>query len=260
MALPDAADIVIAGQYELLGESGLISVSAKGEADQPIVVSLSARVVNRSALPESLAALGRRLEVAVAIATGSGMGTADVPYPEITALPPSYQAYANYQDGIARFDDADWEGALRLFKSAAGADSAFSKALILAARAYYGAGQLDEAARLVAALKHRPLLPYDRTYLETVASRFDGDMAGYFHSAMDLLRMAPGSEFAVATAVASAYRSGQLRLADSLIRSVPLPDRLGDVGYANYTYHSLGDYKTRSSISKKCARSSQRPA
>jgi tetratricopeptide (TPR) repeat protein len=237
----ETADIMVVGHYARDAGRASLFLTVRGQAQSPLNATLSTTLGNDTSMIDSVRGLAGRLQAVVSV-SAAPPGQNDVPMSEMAAPPASYEAFARFQEGQHYFDVADWRRALRLLKGAAGRDSGFAMALIMAVRAHAAAGDVDSAKVLISALERRALLPYDRAYFKTVVFRLEGQMAGYLHSSLHLLKLAPGSEFAAATAVAAAYRAGRPRLADSLIRNVPLPDRFDDVGYPAFTYHVLGDH------------------
>ena len=108
---------------------------------------------------------------------------------------PSYEAQGAYVEGLARFVDGDWHGALQHLERSAASDARYSLPLIVTAIARWNLGEL--AAAEAAVQRARPLAadagPFERALLDMVRAWLAGDWGAAYEAGRRQAELAPGS-------------------------------------------------------------------
>ena len=111
------------------------------------------------------------------------------------ARAPSYEAHGAYVEGLARFVDGDWRGALQHLERAAANDAAYALPLIVSAIARWNLGELGAAE--AATERARPLIagagPFERALLDMVRSWLAGDWGAAYDAVRRQAELAPAS-------------------------------------------------------------------
>jgi DNA-binding SARP family transcriptional activator len=93
---------------------------------------------------------------------------------------PSYEAHGAYVEGITRFVDGDWRGALRHLERSAARDATYALPLLVSAIAHWNLGEL-EAADAVAGRAGAVMAgagPFERALLDMVRAWLAGGLGG----------------------------------------------------------------------------------
>jgi DNA-binding SARP family transcriptional activator len=108
---------------------------------------------------------------------------------------PTYEAHTEYVEGLVRFVDGDWPGALHHLERAVAADAEYALPLIVAAIARWNLGELDAAERAVkrAVPIVRSAGPFERALLDMVRAWLAGDWAAAWDAVRRQAELAPGS-------------------------------------------------------------------
>ena len=115
---------------------------------------------------------------------------------EASSRPPSFEAYREYVEGMAKFTRLDTPNAIEHLLRAAAYDESFTGPLVFAAFAFATIGQWQQADSLVhvVSASRDQLAPFDRYVLDWVTSFIDGDTRGLLDPIRRAEALAPGSE------------------------------------------------------------------
>jgi uncharacterized protein HemY len=108
---------------------------------------------------------------------------------------PSYEAHGAYVEGITRFVDGDWRGALRHLERSAARDATYALPLLVSAIAHWNLGEL-EAADAVAGRAGAVMAgagPFERALLDMVRAWLAGDWAAAYEAVRRQSELAPGT-------------------------------------------------------------------
>ncbi|HEX8391809.1 MAG TPA: BTAD domain-containing putative transcriptional regulator [Longimicrobium sp.] len=111
------------------------------------------------------------------------------------ARAPSYEAHSAYVEGLSRFVEGDWAGALGHFGRALERHPEYALALLVSAIAWWNLSQLERAEAMVrrAAPLVRHAGPFERALLETLHAWLAGDWSTAYGAVRRQAELAPGS-------------------------------------------------------------------
>jgi DNA-binding SARP family transcriptional activator len=184
------AGTVVSGAYYAAGAELVVQgwigdartgrvLRALGPARAPMAGPLGAVEALRE---EACTALARQFETRVVHVRAAGRA-------------PSYEAHIAYVEGLSRFVDGDWPGALRHLERAVAGDAAYALPLVVSAIVHWNLGELAAAER--AAVRASPLVvgagPFERAVLDMVRAWLAGDWSAAHEAVRRQSELAPGS-------------------------------------------------------------------
>src|SRR6266550_65465 len=239
------AGTVVRGWYTQQGDTLEFTAEiVDGRRGSSLAVVRPTRAARRDPL-RGLVAL--RPEVTRALASLLSPGLAA--WASLPDRPPTFAAYREYLQGVEKLQE-DRTGAARHLKAAFAFDSTFTNALVLAAEADAGAGEMATADSLIRFLepRRRQLTPFERYRVNELHALNRGDNPAAFENALLALGVMPGSLDAIIDAAGEALNTNHPREAVRLLSEVD-PEHGWLRGWEHYWWmltsseHMLGDYR-----------------
>jgi tetratricopeptide (TPR) repeat protein/TolB-like protein len=242
LARETGARLVVSGSVHRVGDSAqLRAVIADGRDGRPIraLEPLTAPAGSPVAVVDLLR---RRVLGALAPLLDARLATTAA----VAGVPPSYEAYREFAEGMEQVTRIDFRAALPHFERAYALDTTYTRALLWVAISQTNLGRLgvaDTSARAIARSRER-LTPYDAAMLDGVRAWIDRDWPAAYDAAVRGARVAPGSLQAAQVGV-EALRLSRPREAVRVLEGLD-PSRGELRGYSGYwfilteAYHLLG--------------------
>ncbi|UCG84898.1 MAG: hypothetical protein JSW71_13210 [Gemmatimonadota bacterium] len=245
LAEATGAGIVVAGDYQLSGDSLLYSAEVTDAGRLEILFSIgqvSAPVEEPERAFESM-----RARVSGALAARFDPHLADVL--SSSSAVPTFEAYRNYMEGGERRLRGEFREALDYYFAAYSLDSAFVQSLLWAALTYLNLGErsaADSLVRVIAGSRDR-LSGHDRLWLDWLRATLRGNRQAALQTVRDLAAQTPKSMWVYQHGMDARSANRPREAVEALVLLEPERGWLSEWPYY-WTYltealHMLGDHR-----------------
>lgn len=244
LAKDTGAGLVVWGRYYLSGDSLLIQAEISDARRSRVL----RRIGPVGGAVEAPADLIERLRQRTLGALAPLLDPRLAAHMQASGLPPSFEAWRAYAEGMESFLDGDWGASIEHFQRATALDTTFLLPVLNTAIASYNSGAFamaDSISRELDGSRER-LTPYERALLEMVEAWLGDDSVARYEAAKRAAELAPGAMPSVQTGK-EANRLGRPREAIRILGEID-PPPLGRESFSYWSaltaaHHLLGEHR-----------------
>jgi len=238
------AGTIISGAYYLQGDKIQIHVKITDAREGKLLTAIDPVSGSLHSLAKLLEELRQQLMVKLAANLDPVFGH----FADIVYLPPSYEAYKEYREGMKYFYLAEYDQAIEHYLEASSLDPAFDMSKLWAAAAYFNIGEYakDEALLREVDSSRDRLGPVESIFLDALTADIRGDHLGSYRAYSKMAKLFPLPPHIYVVGLDALFINRPREAAD-LISSVD-----PEVYYKNwwrywtnltYAHHRLGNHK-----------------
>jgi serine/threonine protein kinase len=176
----------------------------------------------------------------------------------VSHLPATYDAYRYYVEGVERFGDGDFTGAIAVLNRSTELDPDFIFAHVYKAYSYIRIFQMAVADSIITAIidKRDELAPFEKTIIDYMRANIDGDRVRALQFARTSAAYAPNSEAVSVYVQECIYNKRPLDAINALLAIDPDSHfmatlRRSYINWLSQGYHLYGDHENELALARE---------